>query len=145
MEQLLFWHWWVLGFGLLIAEVMLPSTFCLWLAASAFVTGLVAWVFPALGWQGEVVLFAVLSLVAVAAWFRFKPISESSSDEGLNQRGKSYIGKVFELVEPIENGFGKARVGDSVWRVAGPDLPIGSKVRVRSLDGATLCVEAAMP
>ncbi len=142
MDALVFWHWWVLGFVLLVAEVLLPGTFCLWLGLSAFVTGLVAWLLPTLHWQVEVVLFAVLSFVAVAAWFRFKPLARSDADNGLNQRGRGYVGQVFELVEPIQNGFGKARVEDGVWRVAGPELAAGSKVRVIAVEGATLTVEA---
>lgn len=143
MESILFWHWWVLGFGLMIAEILLPGTFCLWLGASAFVTGVAAWVFPGLGWQAELVLFAVLSFVTVFAWFRFRPAPKPEQDNGLNQRGRQYVGKVFELVDAIDNGFGKARVEDTVWRVAGPDLPAGRRVRVTAIEGATLRVEAA--
>lgn len=141
MDAIVFWHWWVLGFALLIAEVLLPGTFCLWLGAAAFVTGIAAWALPALHWQTEVVVFAVLSFVAVGAWFRFKPLAKADVDNGLNQRGRNYVGQVFELIEPIENGFGKAKVQDSVWRVAGSDLPSGSRVRVIAVDGATLHVE----
>ena len=141
MDAIVFWHWWVLGFALLIAEVLLPGTVCLWLGAAAFVTGIAAWALPTLHWQTEVVIFAVLAFVAVAAWFRFKPLAKADVDNGLNQRGRSYVGQVYELVEPIQNGFGKARVEDTVWRVAGPDLPSGSRVRVTAIDGATLRVE----
>ena len=143
MDSIVFWHWWVLGFALMIAEVFLPSTFCLWLGGSAFVTGLLAWFLPSLHWQIEVVVFAVLSFVAVAAWFRFKPLSKAAPDNGLNQRGRGYVGQVYELVEPIHNGSGKARVDDTVWIVAGPELPAGAKVRVLAVEATTLRVEAA--
>jgi membrane protein implicated in regulation of membrane protease activity len=141
MEAGVFWYWWVLGFALLIAEIMLPSTFCLWLGAAAFLTGLAALLVPALDWQTEMVLFAVLSFVAVGLWFRFKPLGKHEPDTGLNQRGRGYVGQVYTLVEPIHNGFGKAKVEDTVWRVAGPELPLGAKVRVTAVDGATLKVE----
>lgn len=141
MDAILFWHWWVLGFALLVAEILLPSTFCLWLGLSAFITGIAAWAVPSLHWQTEVVIFAVLSFVAVGAWFRFRPLGKTDADNGLNQGGRQYVGQVFELVEPINNGFGKVRVADSVWRVAGPALPSGSRVRVTAAEGATLQVE----
>lgn len=140
-EVIVFWHWWVVGFALLVAEIFLPSTLCLWLGLAAFITGLAAWLVPGLHWQTELVVFAVLSFLAVALWFRFKPMNGSEAGNGLNQRGSGYVGQVFDLVEPISNGFGKAAVGDSVWRVAGPDAPLGAKVRVLSVDGATLKVE----
>jgi membrane protein implicated in regulation of membrane protease activity len=143
MDALVFWHWWVLGFGLLIAEILLPGTFCLWLGLAAFVTGAAAWLIPGLHWQVEVVLFAVLAFAAVGLWFRFKPADREQVDHGLNQRGRGYLGQVFVLVEPIEDGVGKARVEDSVWRVHGPDLPAGAKVKVVGIEGTTLRVKPA--
>jgi membrane protein implicated in regulation of membrane protease activity len=35
------------------------------------------------------------------------------------------------------------RVGDSVWRAEGPDLPAGDRVKVIGVDGAALKVEKA--
>lgn len=141
--MILFWHWWALGFALLIAEVLLPSTFCLWLGIAAFVTGVAAWLMPAMGEATTVSLFALLALAAVGAWFKFRPRAGNTPDNGLNQRGRHYIGQTLVLVEPIVEGFGKARVEDTVWRVAGPALPAGSRVRVVAVDGATLQVEVA--
>jgi membrane protein implicated in regulation of membrane protease activity len=47
------------------------------------------------------------------------------------------------LLEPISGGYGRARVGDSVWKVSGPELPAGTRVRVTGADGTVLTVEAA--
>ena len=52
-------------------------------------------------------------------------------------------GRTFTLSAPILNGVGKLRVDDSQWRIAGPDLPEGSRVRVVRAEGATLRVERA--
>jgi membrane protein implicated in regulation of membrane protease activity len=41
---------------------------------------------------------------------------------------------------PIENGFGKVRVGDTLWRVKGDDAPAGDKVEVTGTDGVLLLV-----
>lgn len=143
MDALVFWHWWVLGFGLLIAEILLPGTFCLWLGLAAFVTGAAAWLIPGLHWQVEMVLYAVLSFAAVGLWFRFRPADREGVEHGLNQRGRGYIGQVFVLVEPIADGVGKARVEDGVWRVQGPDLPAGARVKVVGIEGTTLRVKPA--
>ena len=35
------------------------------------------------------------------------------------------------------------RIGDTVWRVAGPDTPAGTRVKVVQVDGANLTVAAA--
>jgi membrane protein implicated in regulation of membrane protease activity len=44
------------------------------------------------------------------------------------------------LVEPIEHGSGKAKLGDGVWKVSGPELPAGARVRVVGVDGVVLKV-----
>jgi membrane protein implicated in regulation of membrane protease activity len=59
-------------------------------------------------------------------------------------RAHALIGKEFYLDEAIERGYGRMRVGDSLWRVAGDDLPKGAKVRVVAVeDGAEVKVVKA--
>ena len=45
--------------------------------------------------------------------------------------------------EPIRDGFGRLTLDDTIWRIAGPDLAAGEKVRVVGADGAVLKVEPA--
>ena len=62
----------------------------------------------------------------------------------LNRRAEALIGHEFVLNEPIQAGFGNIRVEDSIWRVAGPDLPAGSRVTVIGVEkGVLLRVEPA--
>ena len=142
-DGFVFWHWWVLGFLLLVAEVLTPGTFFMWIGAAAFVTGIAAWLIPGLSWAGEIVMFALLSLAAVGAWFKFRPMRRGDDeDNGLNQRGRHSIGRELTLVTDIENGIGQGRLDDTVWRVSGPKLKAGSRVKVIGADGTTLQVEA---
>ncbi len=143
MMEVLYWHWWVLGLGLLVAEMLLPTGFVLlWIGASAIIVGALAWALP-LNWQIELVLFSVLSLASFLVWKRFRPAAVESDRPTLNRRGDSYIGRTFTLKDPIVNGVGKLRVDDSQWRITGPDVPEGTQVRVTRADGATLHVELA--
>ncbi|TIU25428.1 MAG: NfeD family protein, partial [Mesorhizobium sp.] len=48
----------------------------------------------------------------------------------LNRRGAQMVGRTATLSEPIQNGRGRIRLGDTLWRVSGPDLPAGTQVRV---------------
>ena len=66
-----------------------------------------------------------------------------TEDTGLNRRGEQYVGRVFTLSEPIENGTGKLIIDDTMWKVSGSDLPAGTKVRVTGVQGAILEVVAA--
>lgn len=137
-----FWHWWILALALTIAEALLPGTFLLWMGIAAFLLGLLLWLIPTLVLEAQLALFAILSLLSIAGWRIWQRRHPDQSDQpALNRRGEQYVGRVFMLEEPIENGFGKVRVGDSLWRVTGGDAAAGTRVRVTGVDGVVLVVE----
>jgi membrane protein implicated in regulation of membrane protease activity len=95
-------------------------------------------------WQTQLLMFAVFSVAAVPLWRRFALTSlASTSNPFLNRRNKALVGRVFTLERPIVNGTGTVRIDDTIWRVAGPDAPAGSRVRVVRADGASLTVAIA--
>lgn len=140
----LFWHWWLVGLALMIVEAFLPGAFFLWMGISALIVGIVLWAAPGLGIVFQVALFAVVAIGSVLAWRRLRPQKNAQvAANGLNDRSSLYTGRTFTLETPIVNGIGQVRVDDGQWRVAGPDLPAGSCVRVIAVEGATLRVEKA--
>ena len=144
LEGLQFWHWMILGLALAVIEVMAPGTFFLWLGIAAGATGLVLLVLPGIGWQVQLLIFGVLSVAIVAGWrFYQQRYPTESDDSTLNRRGEQYVGRVFTLAEAIVNGRGTVKVGDSLWRADGPDLPAGAKVKVTGVAGTVLKVEKA--
>ncbi|MSP83465.1 MAG: NfeD family protein [Alphaproteobacteria bacterium] len=140
-----FWHWWVLATLLIILEMLAPGAFLLWLGLAAALVGAVLLAFPDMAWGQQLVLFAVLALAAFAGWWKWgRRVPVTPTDEPLlNRRGTQYIGRVFTLEEPIVNGFGKVRVDDTTWKIAGPDLATGMRVKVTSADGVILRVGVA--
>ena len=137
-----FWHWWILALGLIIAETLLPGTFFLWMGAAALVLGVMAWLIPAMSWELQLMLFAILSMVAIVAWRKWQKKHPVESEQPmLNRRGEQYVGRVFTLNAPIENGYGKVKVGDTLWRVQGDEAAEGTRVRVTAADGVVLLVE----
>lgn len=143
-STLLFWHWWVVALILVILEMVMPGFFLLWIGVAAGITGLLLLLVPTSPWQLQFVVFGVLaigSIVAARFYIRRNPIE--TDDRTLNRRGEQYVGRVFTIDEAIINGIGKVRVGDSVWRAAGPDLPAGERVKVVGVDGTMLKVEKA--
>ena len=56
----------------------------------------------------------------------------------LNERAVQHIGQCFELIDPIVNGRGSIKIGDSIWRVEGPELPKGAVCSVLGADGTLL-------
>jgi membrane protein implicated in regulation of membrane protease activity len=146
MTQINFWHWWILAGMLLILELTSPVFFFLWLAFSAAAVGFLLLVFPDIPVEGQLVLFGVLSVVAVLAWRKYREVHPQVSDQPLlNQRGQQYTGRIFTLDHAIVNGVGKVEVDDSTWRVKGADLPAGTRVRVIGVDGVVFIVESADP
>lgn len=140
-ETIVFWHWWILAGLLLILELTAPAYFFLWLGIAAAATGLLLLVFPAIPLESQLVLFAALSVVAIIAWRRYRETRPVTSDQpNLNRRGQQYTGRVFTLEHAIENGVGKVTVDDSTWRVKGPDLPAGTRVRVKDVDGVVFVI-----
>lgn len=143
VTQMAWWHWLVFALVLAALETFLPGAVAIWFAVAAGVVGLLLVVLP-MPWQWQWILFAVLGLVAMLVYRNYvRKHPETTEQPNLNLRGQQYVGVEFTLVEPIEQGFGKVRVGDSVWKVAGPDLPLGARVRVTGVDGAVLTVVSA--
>ena len=65
LEEVVFWHWWIIAGLLLILELMLPSFFFLWLGIAAAATGFMLLVLPSMPMVWQLVLFAIASVIAV--------------------------------------------------------------------------------
>lgn len=140
--ELQYWHWWILGVGLVALEMLVPGTFFLWLGVSAGVTGVLLLVLPDFDWQYQIIVFSVLSVGSIYIGRKvWRPTHADTDQPSLNRRGAQYVGRVVKLAEPIANGRGKARVGDSLWLVAGADQPAGAEVKVTGVEGTVLQVE----
>lgn len=142
--QIEFWHW--LAFGGVIAtlEMLVPGVWMLWFGLAAGLTGAVVFVFPAMAFPFQVLvfaLFAVVAIVTAVSMLRRHPIH--SDKPALNDRAAAMAGQVFTLDSAIQDGVGHLTVGDSVWRIEGEDYMKGTKIRVVGIKGATLQVEKA--
>ena len=138
------WNWLIFGFILMALEVLAPGVFLFWLGLAALLVGLISFA-VVISWQFQLVMFAVFAVAAVPAWRHFakSASSHSASNPFLNRRTEAMIGREFTLEKPIIDGNGTVRIGDTVWRVAGPDTPAGTRVKVVQVDGANLTVAAA--
>ena len=138
-----YWDWFIAAAVLLLLEVMAPGTFMLWLGLSALLVGLISLV-VAWSWQWQFLAFAAFAMAAIPLWRRVGARAKAPTDQPfLNRRADAFIGRVFTLEKPIVGGNGTIGVGDTVWRISGPDCPSGSRVKVAGVDGATLQVELA--
>lgn len=135
------WGWMALGLALAIAELVAPGYFMIWLAAAAFLTGVLTVALP-IALPIQVLAFAALSAVAVVLgrrWLIRNPIE--SADPMLNDRGGQLVGHSVVVTHAIDGGSGRVRVGDSEWLARGPDAQPGTRMRVSGHDGVVLIVE----
>lgn len=142
-EQIVFWHWWVLGVFLLILETFAPGAFLLWLGVSAMVTGVLALVVPSAPLAVKALFFAVMSVVSVVGWRVYqRKHPTKTKDSLLNRRGAQLVGQRFILSEALSGGRGHTKLGDTLWSVEGPDLPKGTEVEVIAVNANSLVVRA---
>lgn len=137
------WNWMILAAVLLALEMLAPGIFLMWFGFAAAATGLIVFRYDIV-WQWQLIWFCGLSLAAVLLANRYLRQHPLESDQPLlNKRAAQLIGQSFDLAEPIENGRGSIRVGDTIWRVEGPELPKGAHIRIVGTDGSVLKVESA--
>ena len=144
------WAWLLLGLVLLCLELVVPGVFMMWFGTAALIIGGIS-IMPFTDvswwpWQAQVVAFLALSVILAVAgswWMRDPDASKPGDDQPLNDRAAQLRGRTATLVDPIENGIGRIRLGDTMWRVAGPEMGAGTKVRITGANAETLTVEAA--
>ncbi len=139
-----YWTWFIAAVVLLVLEMLVPGVVFLWLGIAAAVTGVIVLILADLSWQLQLVIYSVLAIISVFAGRNFiQKHPTPTSDSNLNQRGTAMIGQRYKVIEAIENGSGKVKVGDSQWLAHGPDIAEGTIVEVTSVVGAALQVKAA--
>ncbi len=135
------WNWFIIAVVLLGLEVMAPGAHFLWFGLAAVITGFLGLI-TGFTWQWQLIAFALLSIVTVM-WGRraMGPQVEGPGDSSLTNRAEQYVGRTFEVAEPIQSGRGKVKVGDTLWLAEGQDTPAGAHVRVTGARGTVLTVE----
>lgn len=143
------WNWQLLGWGvlalaLMAGEALIPGAALLWFGLAAAVLFVVVALVPGMSLLVQVTLFIALSFVAVFVYRRWFRLRASQTDQpALNQRTAQLVGHQATLDQAIVAGRGRVQIADAFWDVSGPDLPIGTRVRITGSHGMTLDVEPA--
>lgn len=134
------WAWLIGGLILLALELAMPGSFLMWLGLAALVVGGASFIID-LSWQAAWIGFGVLSIVLLVLGRRFFASERTATDRPhLNERGQALVGRQLTLTEPIVDGEGRVRIGDTQWRVRGPNLAAGTRIEISQADSATLIV-----
>jgi inner membrane protein len=138
--------WAAVALLLMAAEALAPGAFMLWMGFAAAVVFLGVLLFPGMPLLAQIAAFVVLSFVSIQIyrkWIRAPGRERQSEQPNLNRRAVQYVGRVLPLEQPIVAGRGRVKIGDAFWVVEGPDLDVGTPVRVVATDGVSLRVEPA--
>ncbi len=137
-----FWYWFALAAILASVEMLAPGVFFLWLGLAAFITGIATFMISDLSTAGQLTTFALFSMILIYIAIKFFKSKKLKTDQPhLNDRGAQYHGKTGTLEDAIVGGTGRARFGDTTWKVEGPDMPAGCIVKIVGSDGPVMKVE----
>jgi len=147
--ELLYWHWFVFGIGLMLAEIFIGSFFIFWFGAAAIAVALVLLVAPTVTVVAQLIIWGVSSTLFAVAWFKlFKPFSQDKTKAGLSK--EALLGEIGHVLTP-PNGEKRGTVrflipllGSDEWQIISKDsLQIGDRVSVLDLSGNALIVKKA--
>lgn len=135
------WIWLTAGLVLAGLEMLLPGVYLIWLAVAAIITGVLTLALD-LSPPVQFIDFVFLSLIIAFSAKRLlgeRPIE--STDPLMNRRGARLVGETALVVQAIEHGSGRVKLGDSEWIARGPNVAAGERVRISGSEGAILLVE----
>jgi len=142
---MLWWIWMLLGFLLLLAELLTPGgLYLLFFGVAAIIVGLLAGlslVGPAwLQW----LMFSLVSVLALSLFRR--PLLKRLRPATLAQEVDSLIGETAIALEDMAaDAIGKAELRGAAWsarNVGGSSLARGQRCTVERVDGLMLCVRS---
>lgn len=135
------WIWAIAGILLLIAEIVAPGFFLVFVGVAAIATGAFTLLFG-LGTPLQLILFIIYSALAVMIGKRWYGEPHGGDERhALNEPAKRLIGKTLIVVSQVDDHGGRVRVGDGEWNARGGPADVGELVAVNAIEGNCLIVE----
>ena len=135
------WIWAIAGVLLLIAEIIAPGFFLVFIGAAAIATGLFTLLFG-LGTAPQLALFAIYSVLAVMIGKRWYGEPDGGDQHHtINEPAKRLVGKTVTAVTDVDDHGGRVRVGDGEWNARGGPAAPGERLTVTGIEGNCLIVE----
>jgi len=139
------WHWAVLGIGLIIAELVVPAFFIIWFGLGALLVSVLLLVAPSLSLTTQVLAWTLASVAMIVLWFRiFRPGMHKTRIGMSDSHIIGEVGMLIRDVAPFQKGevrFQKPLVGSEVWEcIADEAIASGERVKILSVEGSFLKV-----
>jgi inner membrane protein len=136
------WFWGAVALILVAAETVLPGVYLFWLGLAAGVVALTMLMSPEMSVLSQLVVFGASAFLAVIAYSKWGRKIERTPEHEVNNPATRFIGQVYTLISPLENGTGRVQIADAFWTVnAKTTAPSGSKVKVVGFNNGNLDVE----
>lgn len=146
MIELMWWHWAVLGFAFILAELALPAFVLVWFGLGGFIVMAAMLLFAEMSLTLQLFLWTVSSVIMMIVWF--KVFKRSAHKVLVGRSSASLVGEVgliAETVAPFKAGkvrFQKPIVGSDIWAcTAEEEIIAGTRVRVISVEGNSVIVK----
>ncbi|MEO7602635.1 MAG: NfeD family protein [Sphingomicrobium sp.] len=134
------WLWAIGGLVLLIAEMIAPGFFLIFIGVAAIVTGFLALSFD-LALPMQLLVFVIAAGIAVLLGKRrYEEPPNVDLDPRLNDPGRRLEGRTALVIAAVDDHDGRVRLGDSEWSARGGPADIGSRVVIDGVDGNCLIV-----
>ncbi|WP_022950758.1 NfeD family protein [Leucothrix mucor] len=144
--QILYWHWIVLGIGLMAIEIVLPSFVALWFGAAAVLVGILVLIMPSLPLALQVLFWVLFAVLFTWLWFKYmQPLAKDRTKAGLSR--EAIVGETGQVLSaPTSDRRGVLRfsapiLGADEWQFICDDaVSPGDRVRVIDISGNSLIV-----
>jgi membrane protein implicated in regulation of membrane protease activity len=145
--KILFWHWFVFGMVLIIAEIFIPSFTIFWFGLGAIIVGGLLFFFTDLSLSLQLFIWAVASCLFTLLWFKYlKPLMTDRTNAGISR--EAVLGESGQVIKaPSEGKHGIARfttplLGSDEWPFICEDaVNPGDRIVVKDISGNTLIVK----
>lgn len=139
------WWWIAFAIALMGLEMVTVTTYLVWPALAAFLTGLFMWLIPDLSGGGQITFFALWTIVFLTLGRTLVQRNDRRGDAAgrLNRRADQLVGRD-AIVESFDFHEGKVVIDGVPWpaRLEGSRTPeIGERVRVIAADGIVVWVK----
>jgi membrane protein implicated in regulation of membrane protease activity len=135
------WLWAIGGLILLIAEMIAPGFFLIFIGAAAILTGFATLLFG-FALPVQLLVFVIAAAIAVLIGKRrYEEPPNVDLDTRLNNPGRRLEGKLATVIGAVDEQGGRVRLADSEWTARGGPAQPGERVKIVAVDGNCLIVE----
>ena len=139
MENIMVWIWLGVTILAIVVELITPELVSLWFAIGGIV-GIAFSFIPGLPWWGEIIIFAIVSLVLLLT---LRPVLKKYfKDKNLKTNTDRFIGQEVRVLTQADfDTLGTVKIGDVIWNVKSSDdtaLLADEIVKIVEIDGNKL-------